>query len=340
MDDQPWVSVIIPTYNRAKKVGAAIESVIRQTYPNKQIIVVDDGSDDDTSFVVKAYPEVEYVYQDHAGQGAARNTGLRRAAGKFIASLDSDDVWNADFLRHCVEFIQAHELDFVFTNWFQQSKGGEWMDAFSRYDFLKPFLTENKGKWILLDYSKLRKLYIRNIPSPSSSLVIRRSSIVTGWNEKMNIGDDVCLLLDMILAKECRAAFTKEKLWTKQIDGSNIYDGRDTAETIKLLDIEDNSLLIQRYRDQLRKHEVRILRRKNATGIMALAWHYLIRKRDVEEGRRMLKQIATLNRGMVTFLLFRLFYHKCSYHLKKTVALAKKLGIHTKKIIALKSIYE
>ena len=94
------VSVIIPTYNRADIIRASIDSVLTQTYGNVEVVVVDDGSRDDTRRVVESYGEpVRYVYQANAGVSAARNTGFAHARGEFIALLDSDDQflpWKLD----------------------------------------------------------------------------------------------------------------------------------------------------------------------------------------------------------------------------------------------------
>ena len=76
MDNRtPLVTVIIPTYNRAKFIATAIESVLAQTYPNIQLLVVDDGSTDETARIVKNYPKAEYILIPHGGQAAARNGG-------------------------------------------------------------------------------------------------------------------------------------------------------------------------------------------------------------------------------------------------------------------------
>jgi glycosyltransferase involved in cell wall biosynthesis len=88
------VSAIIPTYNRASLVGRSIESALAQTYRDLELVVVDDGSTDDTRAVVESYgPRVRYVYQVNAGVSAARNLGMRHARGEFVAFLDSDDTW-------------------------------------------------------------------------------------------------------------------------------------------------------------------------------------------------------------------------------------------------------
>ncbi len=88
------VSVIIPTYNRSSDCKTAVESVLSQTYGDVEVLVVDDGSVDDTREVISGLDErVRYIRQANAGVSAARNTGLEAATGEYIAFLDSDDAW-------------------------------------------------------------------------------------------------------------------------------------------------------------------------------------------------------------------------------------------------------
>ncbi len=91
----PTVSVIIPTYNRASLIGRAIQSVLDQTYQDCEIIVVDDGSTDDTGAILRSYGErIRTIrHSRNKGAGSARNTGIRQANGRYIAFLDSDDEW-------------------------------------------------------------------------------------------------------------------------------------------------------------------------------------------------------------------------------------------------------
>ena len=108
----PKVSVIIPSYNRQDFVREAIASVMAQTYQGFELIVVDDGSEDDTRTVVQEfsdlYPGIRYVFQSNQGVSAARNTGVALSTGPLVAFLDSDDVWQADKLESQVTFFATH----------------------------------------------------------------------------------------------------------------------------------------------------------------------------------------------------------------------------------------
>jgi len=95
-EDKPLVSVVIPTYNRANLLPRALDSVLNQTYENLEVIVVDDGSKDDTEEVMKEYddPRVKYIrFEENKGANVARNTGIKSAESNFIALQDSDDKW-------------------------------------------------------------------------------------------------------------------------------------------------------------------------------------------------------------------------------------------------------
>ncbi|MFN3301364.1 MAG: glycosyltransferase family 2 protein, partial [Sediminibacterium sp.] len=99
--NKPTVSVVIPLYNKGKYIERAISSVLAQTYPPLEIIVVDDGSTDNGPERVLKFndPRIILIRQENRGPGAARNTGLARAKGKYIAFLDADDEWLPNFLK-------------------------------------------------------------------------------------------------------------------------------------------------------------------------------------------------------------------------------------------------
>lgn len=104
----PRVSIIIPTYNRGAIVSKAIESVLGQTYTDHELIVVDDGSTDDTRDRLQDYAgRIQYFYQANRGFSAARNAGVDLARGEWIAFLDSDDLWHATKLERQFEVLAA-----------------------------------------------------------------------------------------------------------------------------------------------------------------------------------------------------------------------------------------
>jgi glycosyltransferase involved in cell wall biosynthesis len=105
--DDLRISAVIPTYNRGRHVGRAIESVLAQTCPPSEIVVIDDGSSDDTPSIVGAYPQVRYIRQQNRGVASARNRGVREAAHEWIAFLDSDDCWAPEHLERMRSAICA-----------------------------------------------------------------------------------------------------------------------------------------------------------------------------------------------------------------------------------------
>lgn len=105
----PLVSVVIPTYNQPAYLMEAIDSVLNQTMKDFEIIVVNDGSTDDTLNHLAKYGEgIQVITQENAWIGAARNRGIAAARGKYIALLDHDDLWQAEKLQVQVDFFQSH----------------------------------------------------------------------------------------------------------------------------------------------------------------------------------------------------------------------------------------
>lgn len=111
MPVQPLISVVIPTYNRAAWVGKAVASVLAQTYPYVQCVVVDDGSEDDTGLVLSSFGgRLDVVRTAHLGVAHARNAGLRRSRGDYIAFLDSDDRFLPEKIKRQLAYMREKDL--------------------------------------------------------------------------------------------------------------------------------------------------------------------------------------------------------------------------------------
>ena len=105
----PLISVVIPTYNRGWILKEAVDSVLAQKYPAYEVIVVDDGSTDDTAAILAGYGNrITILRQENRGVSAARNRGVRKAGGNLLAFLDSDDLWLPGKLETQANFFQAH----------------------------------------------------------------------------------------------------------------------------------------------------------------------------------------------------------------------------------------
>ena len=122
------VSIIMPSYNTANYIAASIQSVLDQTYPNWELIIVDDCSTDDTDAVVAPFltdARIRYLKNErNSGAAISRNRALREAKGRWIAFLDSDDLWYPTKLEAQLKFMQSHGYHFSYTNYEELNEAG------------------------------------------------------------------------------------------------------------------------------------------------------------------------------------------------------------------------
>ncbi len=115
------VSIITPCYNGAKYLEEPIESVRTQTYFNWEMIIIDDGSKDNSYEVATKYASederIKCFRQNNGGSASARNNGIRRAEGQYIALLDADDLWNHDFLSEQISFMKKHNTICIYSSY-------------------------------------------------------------------------------------------------------------------------------------------------------------------------------------------------------------------------------
>ena len=190
------VSTIIPAFNCARYLPHAIQSVLAQSSPVHELIVVDDGSTDDTAAVVRGFPSVVYVRTPNQGAAAARNTGLARATGDAFAFLDADDAWYPGKLELQMRVLEAHaDVQAVCCDFSQVSEDGSVRDerhikrkyrVFSAYglDWPSMFpqqetLSSSDGPVTVYFGDVFGALFRGNFVN-TSSIVVRRAAIESG----------------------------------------------------------------------------------------------------------------------------------------------------------------
>src|SRR5215217_2853327 len=157
----PLVSVVIPCYNQAHFLGEAIESALAQSHPNFEVVVVNDGSTDDTAEVAARYPRVRYLRQKNRGLSAARNTGLRHSEGEYVVFLDADDRLLPEALKTGLKCLKAHS---------------ECAFASGRYRFIAgdgSFLKPQRQRFV--DKDSYVALLRRNYIGPPAAVMYRRA---------------------------------------------------------------------------------------------------------------------------------------------------------------------
>ena len=177
----PRVDAIICCHDYGRFLAEAIESVLAQTYPNIAIVVVDDGSTDDTAAVAARYADrgVRYLYRSQGGAGRARNTGLRASCGPLIAFLDADDAWLPDRVAAGVEHLQRHpEIALVAAHAFACD------EAMRPSSIVHALRGPASGRM-------LEALLVHNVVLNPSSVLIRRSALeAAGGFSEIAFGED------------------------------------------------------------------------------------------------------------------------------------------------------
>ena len=212
-DQTPRVSVIIPTYNSAQYLAEAIDSVLNQTYTNYEIIVIDDGSTDNTIEILEQYKEkIYYIYQENQGVSAARNKGISLAQGELIAFLDADDIFMTHKLaKQVAVFDRQPELGIVNSGFRLIRENGEFIADVKRWETIPELTIET---WIL------------HQPVLPSAMMFRKQWLekVGGFDTRWFSSEDVDLVFRLI-AKGCRG------IWLPQI--TLYYRRHDRSATWK-----------------------------------------------------------------------------------------------------------
>lgn len=170
MEDK-LVSIIMPTYNCAKFIGKTIESVIAQTYENWELIIIDDCSKDNTEEVVSEYKDNRIKYhrlENNSGAAVARTEAMKKASGRYMAFLDSDDLWKKDKLEKQLEFMNKNNYNFTCTEYEQIDEEGNKLNKVikvkKRADYNRILLDCPVGNsTVMYNVEKLGKFEVPNI---------------------------------------------------------------------------------------------------------------------------------------------------------------------------------
>lgn len=194
---QPLVSIIIPTYNYGAHIAEAIESCLRQTHPNLEIIVVDDGSTDNTAEAVAALSatnpgRIRYLRQDNAGAAAARNRGMAEARGEFITFLDSDDLLTPDAIEVRLRALRENpDIGVVLT------------EKYNRYGDRREFKPRHRAD-IVSD--RMYELLLTSGMSSAATTMLARTELArrSSFPENIRTGQDTAYLAKLLFqAKAC-----------------------------------------------------------------------------------------------------------------------------------------
>jgi GT2 family glycosyltransferase len=222
----PLVSVVIPAHNAAAFLPATLASVMGQSYRPMEVILIDDGSTDDTPVVARACPGLLYLRTDTPrGPSHARNRGVGRAQGPYIAFLDADDLWPPDKLTQQVDFMEAHpEVGMLFGNARRFSSDG-WTEVslFDRFRltpmrFGHPFLVRDAPM-----------LFLETNPAPTGTVIVRKSALLAAgtFDESLHVCEDWDLWIRV--AAHTTIAFSQEVWKLKRVHDRNL-----SGDTVRL----------------------------------------------------------------------------------------------------------
>jgi glycosyltransferase involved in cell wall biosynthesis len=218
---QTLVSVVIPTYNCASYVTATIESVLVQTYRNWEIIVVDDGSTDDTLGALAPYGDkISYYHQNQSGVPTARNLGIQHARGDLVAFLDADDIWFPEKLSAQVgALLQFPEAGLAFSDMLAFDAGGVITDAYIHS--LGNWFEKHRIAAADMAYGWLYRELLYTNDIATSTVLVRKDVLdeVGPMDETLRMGDDYDLWLR--IARDSKFVFVNQKLikYRVQSDG-------------------------------------------------------------------------------------------------------------------------
>lgn len=268
------VSVIIPTYNSADTLGAAVASVLGQSHPPAQVLVIDDGSTDHTAGILAPWgARVEYLRRPHEGKPAALNIGLAHATGDYVAFLDADDIWEPSKLEAQLEFFRSTPtVGACFTNYSTFGAPLEPDDPFASPRFRAlPTRHLGAGRHLLIGPSLVVDFLPPSaVPCRISTLLVRRSCLErTGEFDAGLRYED--LQMFSRLARFCQWGFLTARLVRRRVHATSLSHSASPA-----VDAQDHLRVLQTIERWIRltPAERRCVRAKYAAIAFSAGYHY------------------------------------------------------------------
>ncbi|MBE0500936.1 MAG: glycosyltransferase family 2 protein [Desulfuromonadales bacterium] len=242
MNNDPLVSVVLPTYNRKDIIGRTISSVLQQTFTNLELIIVDDGSTDETREYVESEfvdDRINYLYQLNNGVSSARNTGLNHVNGRYVAFIDSDDQWVETKIEKQLAFFREHpEVGLIFCDFAIVSRDGSVLDVNHRIP-----RTESRTL-------TLREVFLDPyLGMPTVMLTRELLASIGGFDEKLCSAEDVDFFLRA--AVKAPIGYLHEKLVVVNKTEGSLTTCISASD--KILTYENNIFVLNRFVNENKK---------------------------------------------------------------------------------------
>lgn len=305
------VSVVIPTYNNAQFVCDAIDSVLAQTYKNYEILLIDDGSKDNTGRVIEKYDgkQIRYIYQENKGLAGARNTGIKASRGELIAFLDADDMWLPEKLERQAGLMNAFpNVGLVGCGYYGVDESGE-------------RVKEMKGRNYLNKELLLNDLMVRNVVTGSGSGVLARKECF----EKAGLFD------------ESFRSTEDRDMWYRIL---NFYDLKFVTDYLVVIRVRKNSLSknVAMMKFSQKKFIQKHLKKMDfAKKCRAYGYVYLDAAREYSIARKQLLAAANASLSIVVFP-FKVYPDDDKYKILIKSFLPKRLLAAIKGLMARKQL--
>lgn len=222
----PFFSIVLPTYNRAHLLSGAINSVLNQSFDSWELLVVDDGSTDNTQSLVQSFPDkrIRYIYQDNAERSAARNNGINQAKGEYICFLDSDDSYDQHHLKKVYEAIESNKFqDAIYV---------------VSSTAVKADSKEQTKINIKLGSNDMETVLLNSI-TPGQFITPAKIIESCGFNEKIRISEDTEILVRLVQKLPLYILAVHTLIYIKHDDNSVNTDRynafKDRKETLTML---------------------------------------------------------------------------------------------------------